>query len=129
MPAAIAPPVPPTVPAGLLEAREAVWRAYFTCDSVGLVALLPEQMIGMGETRAQIIANAQAFVRGSWRYEGITFTDDEFIVSDSMVVTFANYDVKVTENGKPVPMKGHAIEVFKLVDGHWINPSWHLHDK
>lgn len=116
-------------PPALLEAREAVWRAYFTGDSALLVSLLPEEMVGMGETRAQIIANSLAFARGSRRYEGITFSDDEFILSDSLAVTFANYEVKLSENGKPMPRRGRAIEVFRLRDGRWTNPSWHLHDK
>lgn len=114
--------------AALLTAREAVWRAWFTGDSAQLVALLPEEMIGMGETRAQIIANAQEFARGTAKYQGITFSDDEHITTDSMVVTFARYEVTLLDGGKPQKIAGKAIEVFKLVNGRWLNPSWHLHN-
>jgi hypothetical protein len=113
----------------LAIARESVWRAYFTGDSALLVTLLPERMVGMEETRAQIIANAQEFARGRAKYQGITFTDDELVASDSMAVTFARYEVKLLDNGKPQTLSGRAIEIFELRNGQWINPSWHLHEK
>src|SRR5687768_6104347 len=90
-------PFDSTVRAQLIVARDAVWRAYFAGDSAALVRLLPEPMIGMGETRAEIIANSRAFARGGGRLEKLEFTCDEFFVSGDVAVLFSNYrtDVRV----------------------------------
>src|SRR5688572_2188607 len=53
--------------ANLLEARDAVWRAYFSGDSARLAALLPEEVIAIGWDsgdwggREEVIAGAQGF--------------------------------------------------------------------
>jgi hypothetical protein len=113
--------------AALLEAREAVWRAYFAGDSARLVELLPERMVGMGENRAGIIASAQAFRRGGGALSAIEFSDDEVVMRDGMAVTYAKYRVLLEHAGKRDSMVGFAIELFVKLDGRWINPSWHLH--
>jgi len=115
--------------AALLEAREAVWRAYFAGDSARLVELLPERMVGMGEDRAAIIASAQAFRRGGGVLTGIEFSDDEIVMRDGMAVTYAKYRVLLENAGKRDSMAGSAIELFVKEGGRWINPSWHLHEK
>jgi hypothetical protein len=113
--------------AALLEAREAVWRAWFAGDSARLVELLPERMVGMGEDRAGIIASAQAFRRGGGVLTGIEFRDDEIVVRDGIAVTYAKYRVLLENAGSRDSMVGSAIELFVKQDGRWINPSWHLH--
>ena len=119
-------PVTPRVRAELVAAREAVWRAYFRADTAQLTALLPERMIGMGKTRADVIADATGFVRDGGRYEGITFTDDEFAVQGDMAVIYSHYAVRLSTRGKPWTMAGRAVELFVKRNGRWINPSWHL---
>lgn len=113
--------------AALLEAREAVWRAWFAGDSARLVELLPERMVGMGEDRARIIASAQAFRRGGGVLTGIEFSDDEIVMRDAMAVTYAKYRVLLENAGVRDSMVGFAIELFVKEGGRWINPSWHLH--
>jgi hypothetical protein len=84
-------PIDSATRAELIVAREAVWRAYFAGDSAALTRLLPERMVGMGEHRADIIVNAQAFARGGGRLEKIEFTCDEFFVSGNVAVVFSSY--------------------------------------
>ena len=113
--------------AALLEARDAVWRAWFAGDSARLVELLPERMVGMGEDRAKIIADAQAFQRGGSVLTGISFSEDEIVMRDGIAVTYARYRVLLENAGKRDSMVGFAIELFVKEDGRWVNPSWHLH--
>ena len=112
----------------LIAARDAVWRAYFTGDSLGLVAALPERMVGMGKHRDAIIADAIGFRQGGGKLVSVAFTDDEFLVEGTMAMLLSNYRVVITSDGKEQVMAGRAIEVFTLHDGRWLNPYWHLDD-
>jgi hypothetical protein len=126
-PCAVSPvPVDSSARAQLVEARDAVWRAWFAGDSAGLVRLLPEPMVGMGQSRAEIIAEAQGFARGGGRLVKLDFTCDEFFLSGDVAVVYSNYRTETSEGGKPSVKTGRAIEVFERRDGKWVNPSWHL---
>jgi hypothetical protein len=115
-----------TARAELIAARDAVWRAYYAADSAGLVRILPEPMIGMHTTRAEIIAEAQEGARGGRRLVGLDFTCDEFFLSGDVAVVYSNYRTEVEEDGKRSVKTGRAIELFERRDGRWLNPSWHL---
>jgi hypothetical protein len=115
-----------TVRAQLIVARDSVWRAYFAGDSAALARLLPERMVGMGQDRAEIIANAQEFARSGGRLEKIEFSCDEFFVSGDVAVLFSNYRTDVREGDRLSVTTGRAIELFERRGGSWINPSWHL---
>ena len=115
--------------AQLVEAREAVWRAYFAGDSARLVELLPEQMVAMGKDRAGIIAEAQELVRGGGRLVNLEFRCDEFFVSGDVAVVYSDYHAEVRGMDKPWVMRGRAIEVFERKNGRWINPSWYLDER
>lgn len=121
--------VSPELRAALFEARDAVWRAYFEADSAKLVGLLPEQMVAMGQHRADIIRGAQGFKSGGGKFVGITFTDDELLVKGDMAVIWSRYRVETTRAGQPNIMTGKAIEIFVLENGKWVNPYWHLDEE
>ena len=110
----------------LLAAREAVWRAYFNGDSLGLVAALPERMVGMGKHRDAIIADAIGFRTGGGKLVSVSFSNDEFLVEGTMALLLSDYRVVTSHGGKEGVMAGKAIEVFTLQDGRWRNPYWHL---
>lgn len=112
----------------LVAARDAVWRAYFNGDSLGLVAALPERMVGMGKHRDAIIADAIGFRQGGGKLVSVGFTDDEFLVEGTMAMLLSTYRVVTTQGGQEQVMSGRAIEVFMLRDGRWVNPYWHLDD-
>jgi hypothetical protein len=116
----------PAQRAALVAARDAVWRAWFTGDSLGLVRALPEQMVGMGKHRDAIIADAIRFREGGSTLVSVTFTDDEFLVEGTMALVLSHYRVVTTRDGKEGVMAGKAVEVFTFHDGRWINPYWHL---
>jgi hypothetical protein len=114
--------------AALMAARDAVWRAYFDGDSLGLMAALPERMTGMGKDRDAIIADAMAFRQGGGKLVSVTFANDEFHVRGGMALVLSNYRVVTTMNGTEQVMAGRAIELFTLEGGRWVNPFWHLDD-
>jgi ketosteroid isomerase-like protein len=117
----------PVLRAELFAARDAVWRAYFAGDTAALTRILPAEMPGMGQDRAGIIADAQAFAREGGRLVTITFSDDEFYVQGDVAVLWSRYRVDLTGPEGPQVMEGRAIELFARQEGRWINPSWHLH--
>ena len=110
----------------LVQARDAVWQAYFAGDSARLVALLPEPMVGMNQTRAEIIAEAQAGARDGRRLVDLGFTCDEFFLSGNVAVVYSSYRAEVEHEGSRSTQTGRAIELFERRDGRWVNPSWHL---
>jgi ketosteroid isomerase-like protein len=119
----------PAQHSALVAARDAVWRAYFHGDSLGLVAALPERMTGMGKHRDAIIADAIGFRQSGGKLVSVTFTNDEFLVQGDMALVLSNYRVITSHDGKESVMAGKAIEVFTLQSGRWINPYWHLDDQ
>ena len=127
MPVAAQQPTPAQRTA-LIAARDAVWRAYFTGDSLGLVAALPQRMVGMGKHRDGIIADAIGFRQGGGKLVSVGFTDDEFLVEGTMAMLLSNYRVVITNGGQEQVMAGRAIEVFTITNGRWLNPYWHLDD-
>lgn len=114
-----------TTHAQLVDAREAVWRAYYGGDTARLEELLPEPMIGMGTTRADIIAQSAEFAHGR-KLVAIEFSCDEFYVNGDVAVVFSNYRVQHDLNGHQLVDAGRAIELFERRGGRWVNPSWHL---
>ena len=119
-------PIDSSTRAQVVEAREAVWRAYYAGDSARLAELLPERMVGMGQDRAGIIADAQESARSGTRLLDIGFTCDEFFLSGDVAVVYSNYVTSMERGGKRSEEAGRAIELFERRDGKWINPSWHL---
>lgn len=130
--AACQPAAPPpdraTIEQEIIQARDRVWRAWFEGDSAGLAQALPAAMVGMGETTGQIIANAISFRADGNRLVGVSFTDSEFMLTDSMAVVVSNYRVETMRNDTTSVRRGRATEVFIRVDGRWVNPYWTLND-
>ena len=114
-----------TTRAELVAARDTVWRAYYAGDTTTLARVLPEPMAGMGQSRADIIAEANDFAHGR-RLLALEFTCDEFYVAGNVAVVFSNYRVEHEVNGRREHDAGRAIEVFERRDSGWVNPSWHL---
>jgi len=117
----------PAERADLFAARDAVWKAWFAGDSARLAELLPERMVGMGQDRAAIIAEAIAFRQAGGRLDSLAFTDDELVVRDGMAVVYSRYRAHTTVAGRRDSMVGAATELFVKDGARWINPSWHLH--
>jgi hypothetical protein len=128
--ACTAPPVSidSTTRTGLVQARDAVWRAFYAGDSARLTELLPEPMVGMPGSRADIIADAKQSASSGRRLVELEFTCDEFYLNGDVAVVFSHFRTTIDEKGKGTVNSGRAIELFERRDGKWVNPSWHLDD-
>jgi hypothetical protein len=121
------PPAPEVLQAEIEAARDRVWRAWFGGDSAGLVAALPERMVAMDETVAEIIANSRAFHAAGNRLVELSFSDSEFVLSDTIAVVISTYRAETVRNDTAGVMTGRATELFVREGGVWKNPHWHLH--
>jgi ketosteroid isomerase-like protein len=121
-------PIDAATRAELVQARDAVWRAYYAGDTARLLRILPKRMVGMDQDRAAIIRDAQAFAAAGGRLVKLEFKCDEFFVSGDVAVVYSQYTTETEKSGKRTAHSGRAIEVFERRDGRWVNPSWHLDD-
>ena len=114
--------------AALLAARDTVWRAWFSGDSVLLKEILPDSVVGMGKPRAAIVADAVGFRENGGTLVSLSFSDDEFLVRNGMALVLSRYQVITSTAGVLDTMRGQATEVFTTENGRWLNPFWHLHE-
>lgn len=116
----------------LLEAREAVWRAYFAGDRTTLEKLLPEELLTMdpgsaawGDRQAALQGSAQ-FAAAGGKLKRLEFPKTEIQAYGDVAVVYSNYVYEVEQGGKAFVNSGRATEVFVHRNGEWVNPSWHL---
>ena len=118
----------------ILDARDAIWRAWFANDTAQLRQLVPEALAA-GATegsqqrwsdRAQAMNEARQFVSAGGTLTKLDFPQTEIHVMGDLAVVLSVYDVEVATHGTPHATRGHSTEIFVLRNGHWVNPFWHL---
>jgi hypothetical protein len=116
----------------LLEAREAVWRAYFGGDREKLEKLLPVELLTI-EPWTSDWGNRGAVMEGSARFAGsggrlvrLEFSKTEIQAYGATAIVYSNFVCETEEDGKRNINSGRATEVFVKSKGGWVNPSWHL---
>ena len=115
----------------LLQAREAVWRAFFAGDRAALEKLLPEELVtmepqgGWGNRRAVLDASAQ-FAAGGGKLVRLEFPKTEIQAYGYTAIVYSNYLYELDQGGKRSTNAGRVTEVFVLHNGAWVNPSWHM---
>ena len=116
----------------LLDAREAVWRAYFAGDRAALEKLLPEELLTI-EAGGGDWGNRKAVLDGSARFAAtggkivrLEFPKTEIQVYGSTAIVYSNYVYEVEQGGKRSSNSGRVTEVFVNRNGTWVNPSWHM---
>jgi ketosteroid isomerase-like protein len=116
----------------LLEARDAVWRAYFAGDRAALEKLLPEELLtldpGSGEwgNRQSALEGSARFAAGGGKLMRLEFPKTEIQVYGNAAIVYSNYVYEIEQGGKSFTNSGRATEVFVYRNGGWVNPSWHL---
>ncbi len=118
--------------AELLEAREAVWRAWFTGDEASLRTLLPPETIALAAgadgwtTRDAIVKASSEFARAGGRLVKLEFPRTEIQAYGATAVLYTSYVFHTTTNGKPASESGKAVEVFVRRQNGWVNSGWQL---
>ena len=116
----------------LLDAREAVWRAFFAGDLATLDKLIPEETVAIeaGEnnwsTRQSILDSSTQFAKSGGKLVKLEFPRTEIQVYGFTAVVYSNYVYELEVGGQHVNRSGRVTEVFVLRNGEWVNPGWHM---
>ena len=116
----------------LLDAREAVWRAYFSGDRATLEKLIPEETIAIdpgGDTwsnRQAILDGSAQFAKDGGKLIKLEFPKTEIQVFGFTAVVYSNYAYELETGGQKINQSGRVTEVFVLRKGQWVNPGWHM---
>jgi ketosteroid isomerase-like protein len=125
-------PLPEQMKKGLLDARVAVWRAYFAGDRATLEKLIPEETIAIEvgdnnwSTRQTILDGAERFAKGGGKLVKLEFPRTEIQVYGNTAVVYSNYSYELDTGGQRINQSGRVTEVFVLRKGQWVNPGWHM---
>jgi ketosteroid isomerase-like protein len=127
---------PRTLPDGmkkrLLEAREAVWRAWFANDRAALEKLIPAELVTIepsGDnfgTRQFVLAASEQFVKSGAKLARLEFPKTEIQCYGYTAIVYSTYLYELEKDGKRTPQSGRVTEVFVYRDGQWVNPGWHM---
>jgi len=116
----------------LLEAREAVWRSFFSNDRAALEKLIPEETIVMDPgssrtgNRAGVLEGAAEFAKSGTKLAGLEFPSTEIQCYGHTAIIYSTYRYELEKDGKRTPFSGRVTEVFVYREGQWVNPGWHM---
>ncbi len=116
----------------LLDAREAVWRAYFAGDRATLEKLIPEETVAIEaghnnwSTRETILSGSVEFAKSGGKLIRLEFPKTEIQVYGYTAVVYSNYAYELEVGGQRINQSGRVTEVFVLRNGEWVNPGWHM---
>lgn len=116
----------------LLDAREAVWRAYFAGDRATLEKLIPEETIAIDpdgapwSNRQAILTSSAEFAQSGGKLVKLEFPKTEIQVYGSTAVIYSSYAYELENAGKRTNHAGRVTEIFVLRKGQWVNPGWHM---
>jgi ketosteroid isomerase-like protein len=117
----------------LLDAREAVWRAYFAGDRATLEKLIPEGTIAIdpgGDAnwsgRQKVLDGSSEFAKSGGKLIKLEFPKTEIQVFGLTAVIYSIYSYELEVGGQRSTSSGRVTEVFVLRNGQWVNPGWHM---
>ena len=122
----------PEMNKSLMDAREAVWRAYFAGDRAALEKLIPEETIAIESghnnwsNRKTILDGSAEFAKNGGKLLKLEFPKTEIQVYGLTAVVYSNYTYELETGGQRVSNSGRVTEVFVLRNGQWVNPGWHM---
>lgn len=125
-------PMLPGQRAELLQAREAVWRAWFRGDAAALRTLLPAETIALAagpegwQTRDAIIKAAVDFAKSGGTLARLEFPRTEIQSYGATAIIYTTYAFETDTKGTRGGEKGKAIEIFVRRPGGWVNSGWQL---
>ena len=117
----------------LLDAREAVWRAYFAGDRATLEKLIPDETIAIDpggnpnwSGRQRILEGSTEFAKSGGKLIKLEFPKTEIQVYGMTAVIYSIYSYELESGGQRSSHSGRVTEVFVLRNGQWVNPGWHM---
>jgi ketosteroid isomerase-like protein len=116
----------------LLDAREAVWRAFFANDRPTLEKLLPAELVtltpagdGFG-TRESVMGQSAAIAQKGVKLTRLEFPATEIQCYGNTAFIYSTYAYELEENGNGIPRSGSVTEIFVMRSGEWVNAGWHM---
>lgn len=126
-------PLPDQMRNRLLDAREAVWRAFFAGDRATLEKALPPETMAIEADENNTWSNRQMVLDGSTEFAKsggklikLEFPKTEIQVYGLTAILYSNYAYELETGGKRINRAGRVTEVFVLRKGQWVNPGWHM---
>jgi len=124
-------PLPESMKKSLLEAREAVWRAYFAGDRAKLEKLLPAELVtlepgGSWGNREAVFEGSKRFAASGGKLVRLEFPKTEIQVYGYAATVYSTYLYELENEGKRSTNTGRVTELFVYQNGAWVNPSWHM---
>ena len=116
----------------LLEAREAVWRAWFANDRATLEKLLPEETMAIDPTgsnftrRDAIMEGSAAFAKSGGRLTKLEFPQTDIQCYGPTCLIYSTYSYELEVQGQKSQHSGRATELFVRRGAEWVNPGWHM---
>ena len=116
----------------LLDAREAVWRAYFAGDRAALEKLIPEETLtieaggGQFGNRTAVLQGSAQFAKSGGKLVRLEFPKTEIQCYGYTAVVYSTYLYELEVNGKRSQQSGRVTEFFVNRNGQWLNPGWHM---
>lgn len=116
----------------LLDAREAVWRAYFAGDRATLEKLIPEETIAIDAEdpnwsgRSKILEGSAEFAKNGGKLIKIEFPKTEIQMYGMTAMIYSTYSYEIEVGGQRSTNTGRVTELFVLRNGEWVNPGWHM---
>ena len=124
--------LPPQARQQVLDAREAVWKAYFNNDQAAMEKLIPEETIAINEgaeawsNRAAILAGAKKFAESGGKLVKLEFPKTEMQVYGNVIIIYTTYLYEIEAGGKRTTSTGRGTEVFVRRNNTFVNVGWHL---
>lgn len=124
--------VSPEMRKQILEAREAVWRAWFTNDQAKLDKLIPEDAVAINSgseawsNRAEILSGAAEFAKSGSKLVRLEFPRTDIQMYGRTIIIYTTYIYELENNGKRATNSGRGTEIFVVRDGQLVNTGWHL---
>jgi ketosteroid isomerase-like protein len=116
----------------LLDAREAVWRAFFANDRAALERLLPAELVTIEASdnafghRAGVLAGAAQIAQSGAKLTRLEFPQTEIQLYGSAAIIYSTYLYELEKDGSKQAHTGRVTETFVLRNGQWVNPGWHM---
>ena len=116
----------------LLDAREAVWRAFFAGDRATLEKLIPDETVAIESednnwsNRQKILDGSAEFAKSGGKLVKLEFPKTEIQMYGLTAVVYSNYSYELETGGQRTTHSGRVTEVFVLRNGQWVNPGWHM---
>jgi hypothetical protein len=124
--------VSPEMRQRILNAREAVWKAYFANDRAVLEKLIPAEAIAIEggseqwSNRTAILAGAKSLAESGAKLVRLEFPRTELQVYGDTVVIYTTYLYELEANGKRDIRRGRGTEIFVRRGNDLVNTGWHL---